>query len=81
MGLSRVHLYRNVKALNGLTATEWLRHYRLKQATRLLQAGCWVSDAAYQVSFESPAYLAKCFRELYGLTPTDFRNQPTDRPI
>ncbi|WP_317171798.1 response regulator transcription factor [Spirosoma validum] len=81
MGLSRVHLYRKVKALSGLTATEWLRNYRLKQATRLLQAGSSVSDAAYQVGFESPAYFAKCFRELYGLTPTDFQHQPPDRPI
>ena len=81
MGLSRVHLYRKVKALSGLTATEWLRHYRLKQATRLLEAGCSVSDAADQVGFESPAYFAKCFRALYGLTPTEFQHRPPEGPV
>lgn len=78
VGLSRVHLYRKVKVLSGLTATELLRNYRLKQATRLLGAGHSVTETGYDAGFDSPAYFAKCFRDLYGLTPSDYQRRISD---
>jgi CheY-like chemotaxis protein len=72
LGMSRTNLFRKTKALTGLTAHELLRNYRLKQAAQLLRSGVTVSETAYQVGFESPAYFSKCFRELYQLSPSDF---------
>ncbi|RZM07970.1 MAG: helix-turn-helix domain-containing protein, partial [Pedobacter sp.] len=54
---------------------ELLRNYRLKQAAHLLRIGGSVSETAYQVGFESPAYFSKCFRELYQMSPSEFVNQ------
>lgn len=75
LGMSRTNLFRKVKALTGLTAHELLRNYRLKQATHLLWAGVSISETAYQVGFESPAYFSKCFRELYQVSPREFATQ------
>jgi signal transduction histidine kinase/CheY-like chemotaxis protein/ligand-binding sensor domain-containing protein len=75
LGMSRTNLFRKVKALAGLTAHELLRNYRLKQAAHLLRAGVSVSETAYQVGFESPAYFSKCFRELYQMSPSEFVSQ------
>jgi signal transduction histidine kinase/ligand-binding sensor domain-containing protein/CheY-like chemotaxis protein len=72
LGMSRTNLFRKVKALTGLTAHELLRNYRLKRAAQLLRSGVTVSESAYQVGFESPAYFSKCFREFYQLSPSEF---------
>lgn len=75
LGLSRSNLFRKVKALTGLSATDLLRQYRIKRGAQLLLAGHSVSDTAYRVGFESPPYFAKCFREVYQLTPSQFAAQ------
>lgn len=72
LGMSRTNLFRKVKALTGLTAHELLRNYRLKRAAQLLRSGVTVSESAYQVGFESPAYFSKCFREFYQQSPSEF---------
>ncbi|MBD2699593.1 response regulator [Spirosoma sp. BT702] len=75
LGMSRTNLFRKVKALTGLSANDLLRQYRLKRATQLLRSGITVTDTAYQVGFDSPAYFTKCFREVYQTTPREFATQ------
>ena len=70
--VSRMGLYRKLKALMNLSTGEFIRSYRLKRATELLQQGIPSSETAYRVGFESPAYFTKCFREAYQMTPTEF---------
>ena len=73
LGLSRVHLYRKVKELSGITPIEFLRNYRLKRATALLrQRSGTISEVAYSTGFGSPAYFSKCFKAVYQITPTEF---------
>ncbi|GAB3326918.1 hypothetical protein GCM10027299_26690 [Larkinella ripae] len=72
VGLSRIHLYRKVKGLTGMTATEFLRNYRLRRAIEYLRAGHTVAETSQLVGFESPAYFTKCFREHYHMPPTVF---------
>ncbi len=72
LGMSRTNLFRKVKTLTGLTAHELLRNYRLKRAAQVLRSGVSVSESAYQVGFESPAYFSKCFRDLYQVSPREF---------
>lgn len=76
LGLSRVHLYRKVKELTGVTPTDFLRNYRLKQAAALLrQKGCNVNEAAYATGFSSPPYFSKCFKAVYNITPTEYQEK------
>lgn len=73
IGLSRVHLYRKVKELTGVTPTDFLRNYRLKRAAALLrQKNCNVNEVAYATGFTSPAYFSKCFKAVYNITPTEY---------
>ena len=76
LGLSRVHLYRKVKELTGVTPTDFLRNYRLKQAAALLrQKDCNVNEAAYATGFSSPRYFSKCFKAVYNITPTEYQEK------
>ena len=74
MGLSRVQLYRKVKALTGCTPVDLLRKARLAQAQRLLQESTLsVSEIAYQVGFASPSYFTKCYKDEFGTVPGEVR--------
>ena len=76
LGLSRVHLYRKVKELTGVTPTDFLRNYRLKQAAALLrQKDCNVNEAAYATGFSSPPYFSKCFKAVYNITQTEYQEK------
>ncbi len=76
MKLSRVQLYRRVKALTGQSPVELLRQMRLQRAYALLQSTTkTVNEIAYEVGFNTPGYFSKCFREQYGKYPTDLRAQ------
>lgn len=76
LGLSRVHLYRKVKELMGVTPTDFLRNYRLKQAAALLrQKDRNVNEVAYATGFSSPPYFSKCFKAVYNITPTEYQEK------
>ena len=74
MNLSRVQLYRKVKAVTGATPVEILRTARLNRGYQLLlTTDKSVSEVAYQVGFTAPSYFTKCFKEEYGKLPGDVR--------
>ncbi len=74
MGLSRVQLYRKVKALTGNSPIDLLRKARLAQAQKLLQESeLSVSEIAYQVGFASPSYFTKCYKDEFGTVPGEVR--------
>ena len=79
LAVSRYTLNRKLKALTGLTTSDFIRSYRLKRAGEYLIEGCSSSETAYRVGFESPAYFTKCFRELYGMPPSEFVRQGGDK--
>lgn len=75
IGLSRVHLYRKTKALFDLSPTDFLRNYRLNKALQLLKQKQYnVGEIGYMTGFTSPAYFTKCFKNMYGTTPSEFIN-------
>lgn len=74
LGLSRGHLHRKMKELTGTSPVEFLRNYRLNKASQLLKQGLLsISEIAYETGFSSPAYFSKCFRQVYGVTPTEYK--------
>ena len=76
MGLSRVQLYRRLVSVTGKTPSEFIRLIRLRHAARLIrESQMSVSEIAYKVGFASPRYFSRCFKELYGFMPTEYKKQ------
>ena len=74
MGISRVQLYRKVKAMTGMSPVELLKEMRLKRAMKLLKAtDKTVAEVAYEVGFGTPGYFSSCFKKQYGKYPTDIK--------
>jgi len=72
LGLSRVQLYRKVKALTGLSPIELLRKARLQKAKELIKGtDKTIAEVAYEVGFTAPSYFTKCFKEEFGISPSD----------
>ena len=70
IGLSRVQLYRKVKALTGHSPVEMLRKARLMRARHLLRTTeKSVSEVAYSVGFSTPSYFSKCYKDEFGENP------------
>ncbi|HRV55420.1 MAG TPA: AraC family transcriptional regulator, partial [Mangrovimonas sp.] len=73
VGMSRMQLHRKLKALTGLTATEFIRSQRLKLAAELFKkSDANISEIGYMVGFNDHSYFTKCFKEAYGCSPTDY---------
>ena len=74
MNLSRVQLYRKVKAITGASPVELLRTARLKRGYQMLMTtDMSISEVAYKVGFTAPSYFTKCFKDEYGILPGDVR--------
>ncbi|MDO1450826.1 two-component regulator propeller domain-containing protein [Rhodocytophaga aerolata] len=78
VGMSRSNLHRKLMALTGQAANECIRTIRLKRAIGLFDKGIGsVGEVAAQVGFNSLNYFAKCFREAYGMTPSEYIHKKT----
>ena len=78
LGFSRSSFNRKVNALLGMSPNEYLRKRRLDLAAQMLERNNGsVSDICYKVGFNSPSYFAKCFKEQFGVLPTDYSHQTT----
>jgi len=76
MGMSRVQLYRKVKALTGISPVELLREMRLQRGYNLLVSTTKsVSEIAFEVGFNTPSYFSNCFKKQFGKYPTEMRNK------
>jgi len=73
MAMSRTTFYKKFKSLTGSTIVEFVRDIRLQHAKQLLEAGEKnVSEVAYSTGFSSPNYFSTCFKEKYGVSPSEF---------
>nr|WP_294898241.1 hybrid sensor histidine kinase/response regulator transcription factor [uncultured Pedobacter sp.] len=73
VGMSRVTLYRKIKALTNQTTIEIIRNVRIKRAAQLLETKHYnVSEVAYMVGFTDLDYFRKCFKEQFKKTPKDY---------
>ena len=73
IGMSRAQLNRKLTALVDQSPNEFIRTIRLKRAASLLrQHGGNVGEVAFMVGFSSPNYFTKCFRDYYGVAPSDY---------
>jgi len=73
VGLSRVHMYRKLKELTNQSATNYIRNIRLTKAAELLSENrASVSEVAYLVGFRTPNHFSTAFKELYGVSPSEY---------
>lgn len=72
MAMSRSTLNRKLRALLNISTNDLIRQYRLQKASDLIIAGSDMATAAYQTGFSSPSYFSQCFKEQYGLSPSDW---------
>ena len=76
LGLSRVQLYRKVKALTGQTPVDLLKKARLERARLLVEkTDKSISEIAYEVGFTAPSYFNKCFKDEFGVSPGVLRER------
>lgn len=76
MGISRVQLYRKVKALMSINVNDYILNTRLQKAKYLLQhEEHSISEIAYKVGFTSPAYFSTVFKSKFGVTPKAYKEK------
>ncbi|HEY8937827.1 MAG TPA: response regulator, partial [Cyclobacteriaceae bacterium] len=73
VGMSRMQLYRKLKALTGQSANEFIRTIRLKRAAQLLEQNqLTIAEVTYEVGFVDLQYFRECFKKLFSLTPSEY---------
>ena len=74
MNMSTSTLYRKLKAVLGISTNRYIRKIRMQRAAELLSSGgCNVSEAAWQVGISDLLYFRQCFRDEFGVAPSDYR--------
>ena len=77
MYMSKSTLYRKMKALTGLSTNEYVRKIKMRYAERLLLEGRYnISEVAFKVGINSVVYFRQCFKEEFGVLPSDYLKQP-----
>ncbi|MDO6518621.1 hybrid sensor histidine kinase/response regulator transcription factor [Zobellia uliginosa] len=76
LGIGRSQLYRKINSLTGKNPSYYMRTVRLRYASELLKENKYsIKEVSYMTGFNSTAYFSKTFRELFGVTPTEFIGQ------
>lgn len=74
VAMSRASLYKKSSTMLGITPNDFMRNVRLKQAETLLSDSSMpISEVAERVGFSTSRYFSQCFRQMYGVTPSEYR--------
>lgn len=74
IGMSRANLYKKMQQMLGITPNDFMRNVRLKRAAELLtRSQVPVNQLALMVGFQTPRYFSHCFRKMFGVTPSEYR--------
>ena len=73
LGMSRIQLYRKVKALTNYSPVEFITFFRLKKAVSIMKmTDTNLAQIAYQVGFSAPSYFSKSFKKYYGKSQSEY---------
>lgn len=76
LNFSRMQLYRKLKSITDMSANEFIRDFRIKKAAQMmLETDLNISEIAYDVGFNNLSYFTKCFKAVYGLSPSHYIKQ------
>ena len=74
LNISRIQLYRKIKAMFDVNVSDYINNIRLEQAKSMLQnPGLTISEIAYKTGFSSPNYFSTVFKNKFGVSPNVFR--------
>ena len=76
MGMSRSVYFKKIKALTGIGPNDYFKSLRLQKAAELLDAGeLSITEISYRIGITDSHYFSKCFKQKFGVTPTEYRNR------
>ena len=79
MAMGRTVFFNKLKNLTGLSPVEFIREVRIKRAAQLLETGAYnVTEVTYMVGMNDSRYFSKCFKAVYGMTPTEYKKAQTE---
>ncbi|MEG2101150.1 MAG: helix-turn-helix transcriptional regulator [Flavobacterium sp.] len=74
LGVSRVQLYRKVKAIIGINISDHINNVKLEKAAELLKSNEMnISEIAYSLGFSSPNYFSTAFKNKFGISPKEYK--------
>lgn len=75
MYMSRTQIHRKLKAIIGMSTTQYIKKFKMEKAMQDLMAHTGtISEIAYRYGFASPAYFSRVFQDIYGKKPSEIRN-------
>jgi len=76
MSMGRTVFFNKLKSLTGLSPVEFIREMRIKRAAQLLEDRKYnITEVTYMVGMNDSRYFSKCFKNTYGITPSEYRKQ------
>ena len=76
LAVSRSVFFQKLKALTGLAPIEFIKEMRVSQAAELIVTGDYsISQVSYMVGINDPRYFSKCFKQKFGMTPSEYKDQ------
>ncbi len=79
LNMSRTVFFNKLKSLTGLSPVEFVREIRFERAAEYIRkTELTVSEISYKVGVEDPRYFSRCFKQKFGTTPSEYRQQQTD---
>lgn len=76
MAVSRSVFFKKLKSLTGLAPIEFIKEMRVKRAAQLIETGEFnMTQISYMVGINDPRYFSKCFKQRFGMTPTEYREK------
>lgn len=74
LAVSRSVFFKKLKTLTGLAPIEFIKEMRVKRAAQLIESGDYnMTQIAYMVGINDPRYFSKCFKQRFGMTPTEYK--------
>jgi YesN/AraC family two-component response regulator len=80
MGMGRTVFFNKLKSMTGLSPVEFIREMRIKRAAQLLEERQYnITEVTYMVGMNDSRYFAKCFKNTYGVTPSEYRKAALEK--
>ena len=80
MNMGRTVFFNKLKNMTGLSPVEFIREMRIKRAAQLLEERRYnITEVTYMVGMNDSRYFAKCFKNTYGITPSEYRRAALEK--
>jgi signal transduction histidine kinase/DNA-binding response OmpR family regulator/ligand-binding sensor domain-containing protein len=82
VNMSRTVFFKKIKSLTGLAPVEFIKDFKMKRAAQILSSGeCMIKEVAYLVGISDARYFTRCFKEKYGMTPLEYKNNNLENNV